>query len=141
VEQRSTEAMVQEEMQRAPNQRRAAMHKFKDLQVYKKALTFTRVVRQTVKAFPREERFGLISQFTSAADSIVLNIAEGAGNSTKKEFSRFLDYAIRSGFECIGCSDTALENAFIDQATHTRLSNSANEIVAMLYGLKKSLSR
>ena len=76
------------------------MHKFKELDVYKKALTFTRVVRETSKRFPKDELFVLSSQFRRAADSIVLNIAEGAGNSSKKEFARFLDYSIRSGFEC-----------------------------------------
>jgi four helix bundle protein len=117
------------------------MHRFKELQVYKKALLFTKDVRQVVRRFPKEELFGLSSQFRRAADSIVLNIAEGAGNSTKKEFSRFLDYAIRSGFECIGCLDIALENDFIDKTIHAKLSNLANEIVAMLYGLQKSLSK
>jgi hypothetical protein len=55
------------------------MHKFKELDVYKKALTFTRVVRETTKRFPKDELFVLSAQFRRAADSIVLNIAEGAG--------------------------------------------------------------
>jgi four helix bundle protein len=117
------------------------MHKFKELDVYRKALDFTRVVRETTRHFPKDELFVLTSQFRRAADSIVLNIAEGAGSSSKKEFVRFLDYSIRSGFECLGCLDIALENKFIDSATHTNLTNLANEIVAMLYGLRKSLSR
>jgi len=115
------------------------MNRFKDLKVYRKALLFTKAARQVVKRFPKEEVFGLSSQFKRAADSIVLNIAEGAGNSSKREFSRFLDYAIRSGFECLGCLDIALENDFVTETTHSELSNLANEIVAMLYGLQKSL--
>lgn len=98
-------------------------------------------VRQTVKKFPKDELFGLTSQFKRAADSIVLNIAEGAGNSSKKEFARFLDYSIRSGFECIGCLDIALANDFIDQSLYQKLTEQVNEIIAMLYGLQKSLSR
>jgi len=117
------------------------MHKFKELDVYKKALVFTRVVRETTKRFPKDELFVLSSQFRRAADSIVLNIAEGAGNSSKKEFARFLDYSIRSGFECLGCLDISLENQFIDASAHSTLAHYANEIAAMLYGLKKSLFR
>ena len=60
----------------------------------------------------------LNSQFKRAADSIVLNIAEGAGNSSNKEFIHFLDYSIRSSFECKGCVDIALENQFIEQPEH-----------------------
>lgn len=117
------------------------MHKFKDLQVYKKALAYSKFVRQTTKRFPKDELFGLTSQFRRAADSIVLDIAEGAGNSSNKEFSKFLGYSIRSGFECLGCSDIAIENDFIDDPTYTELSNRANELIAMLYGLQKSLLR
>ena len=117
------------------------MHKFKDLKVYQKALKFTKLVRQTVRTFPKDELFGLTSQFRRAADSIVLNIAEGAGNSSKKEFSKFLDYSIRSGFECIGCLDIALENEYIKESTYQKLLNDVNEIIAMLDGLQKSLNR
>lgn len=117
------------------------MNKLKELKVYQKALFFTKPVRQTVRKFPKDELFGLTSQFKRAADSIVLNIAEGAGNSSKKEFARFLDYSIRSGFECIGCLDIALANGSIDQSLYQQLANQANEIIAMVYGLQKSLSR
>jgi four helix bundle protein len=68
-----------------------------------------------------------------------LNIAEGAGNSSKKEFSRFLDFAIRSGFECVGCLDIALENKFITKEEYEIILNQVHEITAMLYGLKKKL--
>ena len=117
------------------------MHKFKDLEVYRKSLIFTRLVRETTRRFPKDELFGLSSQFRRAADSIALNIAEGAGNSSKREVARFLDYSIRSGFECLGCLDIALENTSIEANAYKSLSERANELVAMLYGLKKSLLR
>ena len=117
------------------------MHKVKELKVYQKGLRLTKLIRQTTESFPREELFILTAQFRRAADSVVLNIAEGAGNSSKKEFSRFLDYAIRSGFECIGCADIALENEFLAPPSHTQIQQDVNEIIAMLDGLKKSLKR
>lgn len=117
------------------------MHKFKDLKVYQKALLFTKLVRVATKKFPKEELFILTSQFKRAADSIVLNIAEGAGNTSKKEFSHFLDYSIRSGFECLGCLDIALENEFVTKNVYDEIAFAVNEIVAMLYGLQKSLKK
>ncbi|HEV8538317.1 MAG TPA: four helix bundle protein [Bacteroidota bacterium] len=117
------------------------MHKFKDLIVYQKALKFTRLVRQSTKGFPKEELFILTSQFRRAADSMVLNIAEGAGNRSKKEFCKFLDYSIRSAFECAGCLDIALENEMISEEMHSKIMCSVNELIAMLDGLQKSLSR
>ena len=83
----------------------------------------------------------MTAQFKRAVDSIVLNIAEGAGSSSKKEFGRFLDYSIRSGFECIACSDIALENEFVQKDQYDKILSEVNEIIAMLYGLQKSLTR
>ncbi len=117
------------------------MHKFSELKVYQKALLFTKLVRKTTKSFPKDEMFVLSVQFKHAADSIVLNIAEGAGNSSKKGFSRFLDYSIRSGFECIGCCDIALENGFLIAPSYSGILKAVNEIIAMLDGLQKSLQR
>ena len=53
------------------------MHNFRKLKVYEKALEFNKRVRITTKTFPKDELFSLTSQFRRAADSIVLNIAEG----------------------------------------------------------------
>lgn len=117
------------------------MHQFKKLNVYQRALTLTRTVRQTTKKFPKDELFGLTSQFKRAVDSIVLNIAEGAGNTSKKEFARFLTFSIRSAYECNGCLDIALINEFIDEKHHENLTNECNEIAAMLDRLSKSLNR
>jgi four helix bundle protein len=117
------------------------MHNLEELQVYHKALSFTKDARRITKSFPKDELFGLISQFKRAADSIVLNIAEGAGNSSSKEFIRFLDYSIRSSFECKGCIDIALENKFINQTDYQMLLADTNELIAMLYGLQKHLKQ
>ncbi|MDD8019475.1 MAG: four helix bundle protein [Bacteroidota bacterium] len=113
------------------------MHKFQDLIVYQKSLTFTKTVRETTFRFPKEELFGLSSQFKRAADSITLNIAEGAGNSSDKEFVRFLDFSIRSAFECLACVDIALANKFVEKDMHDTLYNQINELIAMMYGLQK----
>ena len=61
------------------------MHRFHELEVYKKAIKFTRTARDVTKSFPRQELFMLTSQFVRAADSIALNIAEGAGNTSSRE--------------------------------------------------------
>jgi len=115
------------------------VEKFRTLHVYQKALEFTKAVTKTTKYFPKDELFGLISQFRRASDSIILNNTEGAGNSSKKEYARFLDFSIRSGFECIGCLDIAIANDYIEKENYEKLLSDVNEIIAMLYGLKKSL--
>jgi four helix bundle protein len=118
-----------------------SVHNLDELQVYRKALIFTKGIRKIVKAFPKDELFGLTSQFKRAADSIVLNIAEGAGNSSNKEFIHFLEYSIRSSFECKGCLDIALENEYLNRKEYQDLLAESNELIAMLYGLQKHLKQ
>lgn len=115
------------------------MHRYENLSVYQKSLVFTRTVRECTRQFPKEELYNLTSQFRRAADSITLNIAEGGGNMSEKEFARFLTYSIRSGCECKGCIDIAEINGYINEEKKITLRNDANEIIAMLDGLHKSL--
>ncbi len=117
------------------------MHRFHELEVYKKAISFTKTVRDVTKTFPREELFMLTSQFVRAADSITLNIAEGAGNRSKGEFSKFVGYSIRSGNECVACSDIALEQDHISEKIHQHVFQQVDAIISMLVGLQKSLER
>jgi len=117
------------------------VHDFRRLDVYARALRFTRKVRLTTALFPRDELFSLTSQFRRASDSVVLNIAEGAGNKSKREFARFLGYAIRSGFECGGCADIAKTQDYIDEAEYETLVAEGQEIIAMLVGLQRAVLR
>jgi four helix bundle protein len=117
------------------------MHDFRKLDVYRRALIFTKRVRQVAARFPREEMFGLRSQFCRASDSIVLNLAEGAGCSSKKEFAKFVGYSTRSGYECGGCEDIAESLEFISKDEYAELLNETNQIVAMLIGLQRSLQK
>ncbi len=115
------------------------MHNFKKLKVYDKAIDLGCVVRKTLKTYPKEEMFALSQQYRRAVDSIALNIAEGSGNSSEKEFSKFLDYSIRSGYECICCLDISLKNEFITKGIYDQLFNHTDEIIAMLIGLQKKI--
>lgn len=117
------------------------MHKYEDLIVYQKALVYARTVRLSTKTFPKEELYSLTSQYRRAVDSIVLNIAEGAGNYSNKEFARFLTYSIRSGFECKGCVDIALTNDYVTEEIASVLKNDANEIIAMLDSLYHKINQ
>ena len=115
------------------------MHNFRKLKVYEKALEFTKTVRAATRKFPKDEIFVLTAQFRRAADSIVLNIAEGEGNRSDKEFAKFLDYAIRSAHECIGCLDVALANEYCSEKVHAEMFSEVDEIIAMLIGFQRTL--
>src|SRR4030095_11448801 len=68
--------------------------RFEGLEIFHAAIDFSARMYETVKKFPSAERFDLTSQARRAANSIVLNIAEGSGRGTKKDFCHFLDMAL-----------------------------------------------
>lgn len=49
--------------------------------------------------FPKDEKFGLVSQINRCSVSVPSNIAEGSSRSSKKEFSHFIKIALGSLFE------------------------------------------
>lgn len=73
---------------------------FEDLLAWQKARVFIKHVYQITKAFPDDERFGLISQFRRAAVSIGANIAEGYKRIGKDDKLRFFNYSQGSLEEC-----------------------------------------
>jgi four helix bundle protein len=74
--------------------------RFEELKVWQIA---SNEIDLLVKKFPREELYSLCSQMKRAADSVVLNIAEGSTGQSKPEFKRFLGIALRSGIEVVSC--------------------------------------
>lgn len=72
------------------------MHRYKELEIWNRAIELTRHVYSLSKSFPEDEKFGLTSQIRRAVVSIASNIAEGAGRNSNKEFNQFLGIAIGS---------------------------------------------
>jgi four helix bundle protein len=62
------------------------MRPHEKLDVWKKAIDFVVAIYRVTERFPKEEKFGLISQIRRAAVSIPANIAEGAARRSPKEF-------------------------------------------------------
>jgi len=69
------------------------MHYFRKFPVYSKELDFVEKIYKISNKFPRYETFELTIQLRRSVISIILNIAEGSGCESKKEFVRFLGYA------------------------------------------------
>src|SRR3954467_5741963 len=66
---------------------------YKDLLVRQKAVALAKDIYLFTRAFPSEEKFGLISQMRRAAVSVPSNIAEGQARNTTGEFIQFLSHA------------------------------------------------
>jgi four helix bundle protein len=79
---------------------RAPARTFQDLLVWQKAHQFVLSVYRLTDGFPKNELFGLTSQFRRAAVSIPANIAEGFRKRSKADKARFMNIAQGSLEEC-----------------------------------------
>ena len=75
------------------------MRNFKELKIWQKGFEIASNSFRLVNSFPKEEKFGLSIQITRCAVSIPSNIAEGSSRSSEKDYNRFLEIALGSGFE------------------------------------------
>ena len=114
--------------------------KFEDLKVYQKAIDFVDYVYDVTKKFPKEEKFQLASQFTRAAISIPLNIAEGSGD-TNPQFNRFLQIASNFIKECVVCSSIAKRQSYISKEINQDIRGKLEELSKMIKGLQSYLSK
>ena len=77
-----------------------ASKSFTDLVVWQKAHQFVVKTYVVTQRFPKEERYGLSSQFRRAAVSIAANIAEGFARRGLRDKCRFLNISQSSLQEC-----------------------------------------
>ncbi len=70
--------------------------KYEDLEIWQLAIELIKAVYKLLKKFPEDEKYDLVSQGKRAVVLIALNIAEGSGRKTDKDFSLFINRSITS---------------------------------------------
>lgn len=96
--------------------------KYEDLDIWRLALELISVVYAILRKFPADEKYDLISQGKRAVTSIALNIAEGSGRHTDKDFSVFINRAITSLQEVDAALKIGIQLDYIDHADYERVS-------------------
>ena len=108
----------------------------KDLRVWSLAMELAVKSYQATQAFPRSERFGLVSQIRRAAVSVPANIAEGAGRGSRAEFARFISIARGSIAEL---ETHILLSHALGFIRERELLDDLEQVRRMLIGLHRSL--
>ena len=115
---------------------------FENLDVWQKAVEFANEVISVVDKLNTDRKhFRLIEQLESAVTSIAMNIAEGKGRFSKKEFMQFLYIARGSLFETITLIEIFKKRDWINNAQYSSLRNRGGEIGKMLSSLINSIKR
>jgi len=113
--------------------------RFEDLQVWQKAMELDEQINRLTKSFPKDEVYVLTSQIKRAADSVILNIAEGSTGQSKAVFKVFLGYSLRSAIEVVSCLFIGKMGGYIDEDNFKRLYNEYEILVKMITALRNSL--
>lgn len=118
------------------------MRDYKRLAVWTKSHElYIHVKQKIVIKFPKQERYELTSQLLRAALSIPLNIVEGCGRYTDKDFTHFLDNSLGSINETDYCCYAAFELSYISEEEYNIVNKLVNEVRAMLIGFIKFLRK
>ena len=111
---------------------------FTDLIVWQKAHQLALRTYVVTKEFPREEVYGLTSQFRRAAVSVAANIAEGYSRNGKFDKLKFFNYAMASLQECKYYLILARD---LNYTSDVALNDLAEEVSKILATYSKSIKR
>jgi four helix bundle protein len=115
------------------------MQDYRKLLVWRRSHDFALAVRAATRTMPRRGFSRMIGQMNDAAESVVYNIVEGAGATTRKEFARFLTISVRSTMEVEEQLELARDARALSQLVWTPLGAEVVEIRRMLCGLRAAI--
>ena len=115
---------------------------YEDLEVWKRALEFASRVIKILESSPISARhIRLFGQLEAAVVSIAMNLAEGKGRYSKKEFIQYCYIARGSLYECMTLLELFKRNLWLDPIIFESLKSEGLEIAAMIKGLINSLKK
>lgn len=115
------------------------MHDYKKLQVWTEAVDLAVEIYKLTDKFPKDERFGLISQLRRSAVSVPSNIAEGAGRNSNGEFKQFLGIANGSSYEMETQLIISEKLSYINKAELEVIQDKVIKGQKKIYNLKNKL--
>lgn len=115
--------------------------RFENLTIFQSAAALSNKIDLLTEKFPRKEMYSLSSQAKRAADSVVLNIAEGSTGQTKPEFRRFLGIALRSGVEVVACLYLAFTRNYISETEYKSFYSEYEILCKRITKMRETLSK
>ncbi len=113
---------------------------YEDLDVWNKAVEFAVEVIELVENISTDRKhYRLLEQVESSSASISMNIAEGKGRFSKKEFVQYLYISRGSLYETMTLLEIFRRKKWISGESYSKIEKHAKEIVSMLKGLINSI--
>jgi len=111
---------------------------FEKLEVWKEAIRLSKDIYKLTVDFPKEEKYGLISQLRRASNSIGANLAEGISRITNKDKAHFTTIAFSTTMEVLNHLVISKELKFIPEKEYLELRERIYKISNMLNALRKA---
>ena len=108
-------------------------HNYRRLKIWGKSMELVCMIYKITQSFPKEEKFGLVSQMRRAAVSIPSNIAEGSCRNSEKHFSHYIQNSTGSLYELHTQLIISQDQDFISKEQLDTLSADILKIDKMLY--------
>lgn len=115
------------------------MRNYTDLRVWVDAHQLTLAIYRVTQLFPKEERFGLISQIRRACSSIPANLAEGCGRRSDGEMARFVQISMGSGAELSYHLLLSRDLELLSDQQYAELNGRVERVMKMLSALSVRL--
>jgi len=117
-----------------PEGGRQQIRSFRDLEIYRRAISNVVLLRRVLEKLPREERFGLADQLRRAAASVAANTAEGYGmQRSARHFRVYLDRALGSCNEVLALLDVAEALGYLERDLRLQVSDAYEVLARRLY--------
>jgi len=117
------------------------MSNYKKLDVWIFSIETVKEIYKLTRLYPKEERYGLISQTNRAAVSIPANVAEGLGRNYKKDSIQFLHISRGSAYEVETLLSVAREISIIDEQTFNKLNEIVDRNIRVINGFINYLEK
>lgn len=115
--------------------------KYEDLEVWQIALQLIKAGYKIMDKLPQSEQFGLISQGKRALVSVALNIAEGSGRHTDKDFSTFINRSITSLQEVDAVLKISMMLEYINKSDYGAIESLIDKEYFKLIAFDKALKK
>lgn len=113
--------------------------RYRSIKAWQLADNLAVAVYEATASFPKDERYGVVSQMRRAGVSVAANIAEGASRSSKKEYLQFLSISRGSLAELRYYLHLAKRLGYLTDRNWEKLEGSSDEVGRVLYGLARSI--
>lgn len=115
---------------------------YEQLEVWQRSVAFAVNVIDTVEKISTDRKhYRLIEQIEASSSSVAMNIAEGKGRHSKKEFIQFLYISRGSLYETMTLLEILSRKGWIKDNDKKSLEQEALEIAAMLKGLINAIGK